>query len=279
MKLQANGPGAIRTNGRLTAFRSDGAGRSLVFVHGSLADHDIWDEPAALVVRHCRVVRPTLEYHGASPWPDDGEGFGADAHAEALAAFVTGYGLAPADLVGWSYGAVVCLCLAARRPELVRSLFLYEPLVGAAVMDPDERRVVTNDREAMFAESAAHYREGRIASAVEAFIDGVNGAAGGYAAFPEEVRRVFDRNARTLGPFFAGPPPASLSIDDLRGIQSPTALLVGQETRETWRVVVPVLAGLIPQSELRVIPGAGHLWPVQDAGSFARHVLERYSER
>ena len=49
MKLQANGPGAIPANGRSTAFRSDGSGRPLVFVHGSLADHDIWAEPAALV--------------------------------------------------------------------------------------------------------------------------------------------------------------------------------------------------------------------------------------
>ena len=160
----------------------------------------------------------------------------------------------------------------------MRSLFLYEPVVAAAVVDPDERRLVMNDRDAMFAEAAAHHREGRIASAVEAFIDGVNGAAGGYAAFPEKVRRVFDRNARTLGPFFAGPPPASLSLDDLRGIRAPTALLLGERTRETWRVAVPRLAELVPRSELRTIHGAGHLWPIQGPEDFAEHVLERYPE-
>ena len=46
---------------------------------------------------------------------------------------ITGVVAVRAHLVGWSYGADVVLVLAVQHPELVRSLFLYEPAMATFV--------------------------------------------------------------------------------------------------------------------------------------------------
>ena len=54
-----------------------------------------------------------------------------------LAAPLEHLGLAPANLVGNSFGASIALALAARRPDLVRSVCVHEPpLLGLCADDP-----------------------------------------------------------------------------------------------------------------------------------------------
>ncbi|MET9382144.1 alpha/beta hydrolase [Streptomyces sp. NPDC002928] len=55
-----------------------------------------------------------------------------------LAALIEGLGNAPAHVAGVSFGASIILGLAARRPELFRSIAVHEaPLVGVVADDPE----------------------------------------------------------------------------------------------------------------------------------------------
>ena len=96
-------------------FLEQGAGSPVVLVHGSNADHRIWAPHARLIGPDVHFLAPTQRYFGTLPWPDDGKHFSIPTHAEDLADFVRAQRLEPVSLVGWSYGAAVCLMMAVQH--------------------------------------------------------------------------------------------------------------------------------------------------------------------
>jgi magnesium chelatase accessory protein len=96
-----------------------GSGPTVALVHGYGGAASNWVLVAPRLAERYRVVVPELPGHGgSSPLPAPPER--VDPYAERLGELLVG----PAVLVGHSFGAVVALRLAARRPELVRGLVL-----------------------------------------------------------------------------------------------------------------------------------------------------------
>jgi pyruvate dehydrogenase E2 component (dihydrolipoamide acetyltransferase) len=103
-----------------------GGGDAVVFVHGFGGSLETWQENfAALAASGRTVAALDLPGHGESS-TDVGSG-----SLEELATAVLGYldalGLDRAHLVGHSMGAAICLVLADRVPQRVRSLTLIGP--------------------------------------------------------------------------------------------------------------------------------------------------------
>jgi pimeloyl-ACP methyl ester carboxylesterase len=118
-----------------------GHGDRAVFVHGDLFDASmIWaaQQPLAQEVRMVLVNR-----RGFGRSPDvAGEDFEVDA-ADIVGVLGDG-----AHLVGHSYGAVGALLAAAARPDLVRSLAVFEPPMFGLVSDrPDVQAFVARVSE------------------------------------------------------------------------------------------------------------------------------------
>jgi pimeloyl-ACP methyl ester carboxylesterase len=114
-----------------------GSGPPAFLVHGSMSF-------GALAFSEQRPLADEFELHvvdrrgfGRSP---DGEGrVDFDAEAGELAELLD----APAHLLGHSYGAIVCMLAAVRRPQAVRSLAVIEPPAFGLVADhPAVREMV-----------------------------------------------------------------------------------------------------------------------------------------
>ncbi len=98
-----------------------GAGRPVVCVHGVTSCAWVWHHAAPGLGR---VVAVDLRGHGDSGWAPADRYRTAD-HAGDLEAVLAPVG-GPVDLVGSSWGALVSLAVAARRPDLVRRLVLVD---------------------------------------------------------------------------------------------------------------------------------------------------------
>jgi pimeloyl-ACP methyl ester carboxylesterase len=128
---------------RALVWGGEGNGRA-VLVHGSVSGAEAtWSRQRPLGARF-RVVAPDRRGYGLSP-PTPREDFDVDAiDVEAL----LGDG---AHLAGHSYGGVVALLAAARRPEAVRSLCLLEPPAYAVARGHPAVEWMVADQATLFA--------------------------------------------------------------------------------------------------------------------------------
>jgi pimeloyl-ACP methyl ester carboxylesterase len=232
-----------------------GAGPPVVLVHGSVAGGEAaWAEQMALAARWTLLV---IDRPGYGRAPDvEREDFEVDAQ---LLAEVLPEG---AHLVGHSYGGVVSLLAAARRPESVRSLTVSEPpAFGVAAGNPDVDALVARLRE--------HWERGP--REPEAFLRGFLELVGSQIRLPDPLSPPLERAARVLvterGPWEAEIPLAELA-------RAPFLKLVLSGGHDpAFDAVCDVLEERLG-AERAVITGAGH--SVQRTGAPYNERLERF---
>jgi pimeloyl-ACP methyl ester carboxylesterase len=197
-----------------------------------------------------------------------------DTHAHDLATFIAGLELGPVTVVGWSYGAAVCLLMAVERPELVDRLVLYEPAIVSFVDAPDDAEAATADRGVMTSQARSRIGAGDTLAATGLFMDGVNDRPGTFDSLPERVRTVMLENSRTLPLLFAAPPPP-LTGHDLESLEVTNVVVMrGDATRPFYKIAAQWTARCVPSSTLLVVPNARHLLPVEDPHRFTSLVLD-----
>lgn len=256
------------------AYLVEGDGPPVVLVHASNTDHRIWEEHAKRIGERFCVLAPTQRYFGTSRWPDEGQHFSVDTHAHDLGTFIRNHRVEPVSLVGWSYGAAVCLKMASEQPELVERLILYEPAAASFVRAPQDANAAAADRVAMTALARARVSKGDTVAAVPLFMDGVNGHHGAFDRLPDRVQQIMLENHRTLPLLFAAPPVA-LTCDNLKPLEGTrTVVARGDATRTFYRIAAEWTAACVPGSTLVVIPEARHLLPVEDEQRFSALVLD-----
>ena len=246
----------------------EGAGEPVVLLHGHTLDLRVWDEPAPVwAAAGYRVIRYDQRGHGRSASPPSGYRFGD--HAADLAALLCGMDAAPAHVVGLSKGGGIALELALRSPGLVRSLALVGPLVpdyplSAELLDSFRQlaRAIRSDG----VERAVHagwLRHPLIASAhelpavrqrVEAML--LEFPAGEYFA---TARDQADRDWKV--------------VDRLPEIAVPTLVVSGERDVPDFAAMARLVAERIPGCELAIVPGCGHLVPLECGAETARRVL------
>jgi pimeloyl-ACP methyl ester carboxylesterase len=260
-------------NGVDLGYVDQGQGAPVVFVHGAFSDHRAWEGQREPVSRWYRYVAPTQRYFGTDPWPDAGEKYSLQTHADDLAAFIRELKAGPVSVVGWSYGGAIALTLTVQHPELVKSLFLHEPAIATFVTDAADAKAAGEDRRDMATPAANASKAGDNAVAVRLFFDGVNGQPGFFDALAPESRAMFLENARTIPLLLAAPPPPGISCADLGQIKVPVAVAKGELTRSFYRIVADTASRCIPGSRLVVILGGRHAAPALTPAAFNEALL------
>ena len=266
-------------DGASLAYREQGDGEPVVFVHGTAGDMRIWEQQLPVVGGSYRAIAYSRRF--ARPNPD----IEPDAddqmlpHVDDLAAFVREVGAAPAHLVGSSWGAFISLLTAIRHRELVRSLVLEEPPVVSLFVGtpprPTEllRLLATRPSTALaiirfvasaMAPAQKAFGRGDGERALHLFLKGVLGAEW-YARLPEESLQTMRQNlsaprAQLLG---AGFPP--LGDDEVRSVQVPTLLMTGEQSPAIFLRLTDRLEELLPNAERVEIPNSAHIMHEQNA--------------
>jgi pimeloyl-ACP methyl ester carboxylesterase len=105
---------------------------------------------------------------------------------------------APAHFAGNSFGASIALGLAARRPDLFRSLIVHEPPLMGLVADDAELRPLMMEFQGRIVAVADQLRAGDIEGGTRRFVEEVALGPGAWEQLPEEVRQMDMNNAPTF---------------------------------------------------------------------------------
>ncbi|MEV7528989.1 alpha/beta fold hydrolase [Agrococcus sediminis] len=225
----------------------------VVLIHGGNVANWMW-EPQLPAVADRLALTPDLPGFGAraaEDWP--GLAGAADDVAERIRALA---GERRVDVVGLSLGGGVALHLAARHPELVRSL-----LVSGAAAVPLSRQA-------------------RAAARAQVALWGMRWSWRAQAAvygMPKEARRAFVEHGVTLRQDNAR---AMLDevLDgvlpqDLRDYSGRMLAVVGEKDHAAIRASLDRIQMAVPHAETRTAPGVHHVWSIEDVEHFNAMVV------
>jgi pimeloyl-ACP methyl ester carboxylesterase len=227
--------------------QSGDEGEPLVLIHGGWTDHTTWSRLVAHLTPSFRVVRYDRRGHSRSRRGPEHPT--RRRHEDDLAAIIERLDCAPANLVGTSYGALMALALAGRRPDLVRSVVAHEPPALALTRLPEVEALFDSVREEIVA--------GDPAAATRRFFEEAVLGRGGWDLVPEPVRRAAIANAQTYLDMLADPAWGALDIDEVSRFTGPILITYGDAGPHWLRQVAMSVAERIGCPTL-MIPGAGH---------------------
>jgi pimeloyl-ACP methyl ester carboxylesterase len=260
----------VKSGGIELHLTESGRGAPVVFLHGFPLDHTMWAAQIRQLGRRWRVIAPDLRGFGGSqvtPGVVTMEQM-ADDVAGALDALGVGE---PIVLVGLSMGGYVAFQFVARHGSKTRGLVLCDTRSAADSPEAAAGRLKLAEHvlragthyaaEAMlprafapatFRENAAVTEEAR-ESVLAASPEGVAAALHGLAQRPDMT-------------------------GFLSSIRLPTLVVVGEHDAISPVEEMRSMAAAIPGSEFVVIPGAGHLPPMENPSAF-NEALEGFLRR
>jgi pimeloyl-ACP methyl ester carboxylesterase len=265
----------IVVNGTHLHYVERGSGEPVVFVHGGLGDYRTWLPQVATFGERYHAISYSRRAFYPNDWP---EGYTAamSSHVEDLAALIDKLGLGSAHLVANSYGGYVCLNVALRYPERVRSLVLAEPPVQPLLVTlPGGADMLEHVRQNAWMRSGEAFQAGDLQEGVRCFLDGAVGA-GTFDNMPERTRNAMMKNAPEMSAATLADYPTFMpdfTCADARRIKAPTLLMRGGLSPQMYYLINDELARCIPNAEQALIPNAAHVLHAQNPQEHDRVVL------
>ncbi|MEX2554422.1 MAG: alpha/beta hydrolase [Actinomycetota bacterium] len=260
-----------RVNGVRLAYEMTGAGDvPLVAIHGSWSSHETWSQVAPELSERYRVLTYDRRGHSASERPA-GQGTQHE-DVEDAAALIERLGLAPAFVMGNSFGAEVAILLAAERPDLVRGLVAHEPPFLPVLKERPEYSTMMSEAEGDIAPVLERIRGGDHAGAAELFVDTVAIGPGSWAHLPESMRSRMIENAPTFLDEESDPGNGTIDLARLGRFGGPALLTLGDQSPPMFAPIVRIIVEALPQAELLSFAGAGHIPHTTHPREFAEAV-------
>ena len=257
-------------NGVRMFYELTGDGPPLVLIHGSWGDGASWDPVLPALAQRFRVLTYDRRGHSRSQRPPTQGSTEED--VDDLAALIAHLGLGPTHVAGISSGASLALRLAARHPELVRSVAGHEPaLFNLFVDDPYQGPTMREALERIEA-VAALLAAGDVAEGTRQFAETYSYGPGGWELIPPERQQVMVNNAPTFLDETRDPGSWTADLTALAAIPCPILLTYGDQSLPFLPPVVAALAAVLSGAQERVIAGAGHVPPASQPAEYVAAV-------
>lgn len=261
-EVRGGGSDAERSRGAPTP--APVAAAPIVLLNGVLMTTESWAFQSQVLEPRYRVILHDLRGQLRSPLV--GRACSFERHACDLAALLDHLGVESCHLAGTSYGGEVGLLFAASYPERVRSL-----TVIASVSKPEPPLIRRVDQWAKTA--ATNHKALYRAMAPDVFSEAYLERSRAVIALGEtrlaEARDDFFDDFQQLVTAFRG-----LDLDDVLGDVVCPTLIVGAEEDALKSVHYSrALADAIADSELLIVPGAGHAVVLEKPGEINTALL------
>jgi pimeloyl-ACP methyl ester carboxylesterase len=263
----------MEVEGERIQYRSLGQGPAIVMVHGLAGQSRNFDYlPLEQLAKRWRIVLLDRPGSGLSPRRDDGKA-GVSAQGRLLAGFVRGLGLRqPPLLVGHSLGGAIALSAALQDPDAIAGLALIAPLTHftphvpapfrALAMRPRWLRRLFGHTLAVPLSILASRRTLAQVFAPEPAPEDFGVRGGGVLGLRPSA---FEAASADLAGVEQDLPPQQQRYPAVR---VPVRVLFGDaDALLDWRAQGEALRSVLPQADLRLVPGAGHMLPVTQAAA------------
>lgn len=241
-----------------------GDGPALLFIHGFPLDRALWAHQVASLAGWRRIA-PDLRGLGTSEAPESG--YSMAAYADDLVRLLDRLEVRRAVVAGLSMGGYVAFEMLRRHRERVAGLMLMDTRAEA---DGAEARAT---REQMIVLA----RTEGVRAVAERLLPRLVGRSTQQTQ-PHLVEQVREMMVRAPLPGVVGALGAMRDRADatplLPEIAVPTLVVVGQEDEMTPPAVARALTDAIPSAAMTVIPGAGHLAPLEAPTAVTRVCAE-----
>jgi len=237
---------------------------ALVFLHYWGGTHRTWNSVAAVLERSFQVVTYDMRGWGRSGAAADGD-YSLSALADEAMALIDRLGITKYVLVGHSMGGKVAQLIASRHPVGLAGLVLVAPAAPTPSLLPEEAKQqqlhAYDNRETVLQTIAFLSSRTPSPETVEQIVeDSLSGAPAAKLAWPKEgmVEDISATAAQIRVPTIV----IAAELDNLDSIE--------QHRRE--------VIARIPGATLEIIPGSGHLLPIDEPIRTAE-VIRRFVEQ
>lgn len=244
-------------------------------LHGSASSSKQWRSLCECLEDRFHVITPDLAGYGDQPVAGSQVGFAAD--AEPVIREIEKLGQ-PVHLVGHSYGGAVAMKVAVLRPDLLVSLTVYEPVLFCLLRNTTDRnQKFFNEMKTVADSLHSSIADKTPETGMATFIDYWNGD-GTWAQMPSALQENFVSKIDAVAQNFVHGFEETVTLQELAAINVPTMMMVGLESQQVTQQVSSMIAQVIPNAKLALLPGLGHMAPVNAAEwvnpRIFHHVLE-----
>jgi len=267
----------------------NGKGEPVVFVHGSVSDYRTWTGQIDKFGKHYKTITYSRRFHWPNVKISENEDYSMYQHVSDLEEILKMINT-PVHLIGHSYGAFICLLLALKSPQMIRTLVLEEPPVITMFVSNTPKLFeilklfFTRPKTAIalvklgatgIEPATKEVKRDQLEKAIEIFGKATLGENTFSNLSDSRMEQVHQNmiKAEFIG---SGFPPIEQS--KIREIEIPTLLITGENSPKIFGLLADRLVQLIPISQKKVIHEASHISHEDNALDFNQSVLSFYDE-
>jgi non-heme chloroperoxidase len=255
----------IETNRRQLHYVDQGEGQqpAIIFIHGGLDDYRCWQFQVESFSRKYRVISYSRRFAYPNKWIGNvAQDNTIEENAKDLAELIRKLDVAPAHLVGASYGAFTALYCVSKNPDLAKTLVLNEPpIMQFLARSPikEDVELLQRFRTRVQIPTKDVSKRGDFKKAAQVAIDGIMEIDNFFNQLPEEGKQFLMDNAETIESELQSAMSTSYTIEDLKQITTiPTLLVKGELSPKYFLRIIDILSDNMPNSEQIVIPNVSH---------------------